>query len=159
MKNVILKIFAILLTVWYSMSIIGFNVHTCSGSGRSFVVTFIDGVTCEDIHPDHVCSKVSCCSDRYHDHCACGGHDGVSFGPQSCCSSDYQVLALTGTLSQNDHEHFDECACGSCPCVGFAVCGAPLLPDEYNFIAYIHAPDPGVASACERQASLSVWRI
>ncbi len=163
MKNVIIKILAVLLTVWYSMSIIGFDVHTCSGSGRSFVVTFVKGLTCEDVHPDHECNKASCCADKHHEYCSCDSpvhsHGSVSVNPESCCSSDYQVLALTGTVSHNDHSHYDECACGNCPCIGFSVCDTPSLFHENEFIAYIPRPGSGVDSACERQASLRVWRI
>ncbi len=157
MKKVIIKILAVLLTVWYSMSIIGFDVHTCSGSGRSFVVTFIEGLTCEDIHPEHSCEKASCCADRHESRCGC--HDGETMRAKSCCSNDYQVLTLTGTVSNNDHDHFDECGCGHCPCVGLPVSGLPSIYHEDNLIAYILSPDSGVGSACERQAALRVWRI
>ena len=51
MKGLITKIFAALLVGWYMMSIIGFGVHTCSGSGKSFVVAFYEEMTCEEIHP------------------------------------------------------------------------------------------------------------
>ncbi len=160
MKNVIIKILAVLLTAWYSMSIIGFDVHTCSGSGESFVVTFVNGLTCADVHPDHVCDKNACCPDRPDDGCCCHHHDhGYSFKAKSCCSSDYQVLTLTGTVSQNDHDHFDECSCGLCPCVGLPTSVAPALSHENNLTAYVHDPDSGVGSACERQAALRVWRI
>ncbi len=83
----------------------------------------------------------------------------MSIGAKSCCSSDYQVLALTGTLCQNDHDHFDECGCGFCPCVGFPVHEAEELRYENNLIAYVTDPESGVGSACERQAALRVWRI
>ncbi len=159
MKKVIIKILAVLLTVWYSMSIIGFDVHTCNGSGRSFVVTFFDGLTCEDIHPDHVCAKASCCSDS-HESCCPKHYEEDCFKTKSCCSSDYQVLVLTGTVnSGNDHEHFDECGCGRCPCVGFSVCEIPAV--EYGNISSAHVIDSGsgVGTACERQAALRVWRI
>ncbi len=156
-----------MLTVWYSMSVIGFDVHTCSGSGRSFVVTFVKGLTCEDIHPEHHCDKASCCTEKHgsccsghaEDHSDCPFCDGESIIAKSCCSSDYQVLALTGTVSHNDHGHYDECCCGFCPCTGFPVCETPALFHENNLIAYIPHPDSGVGSACERQASLRVWRI
>ncbi len=163
MRNLIVKTFAALLLVWYSMSIIGFDVHTCNGSGRSFVVTFIEGLTCEDIHPDHHCSASACCSEKHgrcsHHEDAPASHDCASIMAKSCCSSDYQVLTLTGAVSQNDHEHFDECSCGNCPCVGFCICTAPYSQYENYLIAYTCHPDSGVGSACDRQASLRVWRI
>lgn len=96
MKGLPVKITALLLMMWYSMSIIGFGVHTCSGSGESFVVTFVEGFDCEDIHPEHHCHKGSCCS---HSHGCCEHENHVSIKAKSCCSSDYQVLTLTGTVS------------------------------------------------------------
>ncbi len=164
MKKVIIKVFAAILLVWYSMSIIGFDVHTCSGSGRSFVVTFIEGLTCEDIHPEHVCDASACCAENHEGCCSHHDdapvfHDGVCVSAKSCCSSDYQVLAITGAVPQNDHDHFDECSCGHCPCTGFAVCETPDCQYENYLIAYIQHLDSGVESACERQACLRVWRI
>ncbi len=96
MKGLLTKITALLLVVWYSMSIIGFDIHTCSGSGESFVVTFVEGFECEDIHPEHHCHKGACCS---HQHSCCDDKTHVEIDAKSCCSSDYQVLALTGTVS------------------------------------------------------------
>lgn len=95
MKGLPVKITALLLMMWYSMSIIGFGVHTCSGSGESFVVTFVEGLECEDIHPEHHCHKGACCS---HSHSCCEDTAHEKVAPESCCSSDYQVLALTGTV-------------------------------------------------------------
>ncbi len=163
MKNVIVKILAVMLTVWYSMSVIGFDVHTCSGSGRSFVVTFIEGLTCEDIHPEHSCDKASCCT-SVHDGCCHGHSDHTSdksgnITAKSCCSSDYQVLALTGTLNSQDHDHFDECICGLCPCTGLPVCETPSLYNEFNQVKHIQRPESGADSAGERLAALRVWRI
>ncbi len=159
MKNVIIKILAVLLTVWYSMSVIGFDIHTCNASGRSFVVTFMEGLTCEDIHPEHACDQALCCTDKTAS-CCCGRHDtGCTIKAPSCCSNDYQVLDLTGTLSQGGHEHFDECSCGICPCAGLPVCEAPSVYLGNNLTAYVTHPDSGVVSACQRQAALRVWRI
>lgn len=163
-----------LLVVWYSMSIIGFDVHTCSGSGRSFVASFVKGMTCEDIHPEHVCNPESCCAHE-HDHSCCGhSHhdedcamdhsdclycDGTAFKAQSCCSNDYQVLALTGTMSSDDHRHYDECSCGNCPCVEFpsGIMSRPIQPSL--LLSYIHQSDSGLPAAGDRQAALNIWRI
>ncbi len=157
MKNVIIKTLAVMLTVWYSMSVIGFDVHTCSDSGRSFVVTFIEGMTCGEIHPDDSCDAASCHGN--HESCGCHHTEGFSFRAKSCCSNDYQALALTGTVTAQSHDHFDECGCGHCPCVGFAVCEIPAANIANSTTAYIQGPESGAGTACERQASLHVWRI
>ena len=175
MRNVFIKILAMVLTVWYSMSIIGFDVHTCSGSGRSFVTSFIEGMTCEDIHPEHVCNPESCCADAHEtDGHGCCGHshhegmnthsdclycDGMAFEAKSCCSNDYQVLHLTGTLSSDDHRHYDECGCGLCPCILPYSHGNDTPLVFRNLIAYIQEPDSGLSAAGDRQAALSIWRI
>ncbi len=167
MKNVVIKILAVALTVWYMMSIIGFDVHTCSDSGRSFITTFIEGLACEDIHPEHSCDETAYCTEEHHeccpghaeDHSDCPFCDGVSLVAKSCCSNDYQVLALTGTsLSESQGQH-DDCACGHCPYVGFPVRETLSSSCENKKIEYIPYPDSGVVSACDRQAALRVWRI
>ncbi len=162
MKNVFVKIFAVIMTVWYSMSIIGFDVHTCSGSGESFVVTFINGLTCQDIHPEHSCKTGACHADTPDTGCGCHHHEAssdCSFNVKSCCSNDYQVLSLTGTVSPNEHGHYDECGCGHCPCVGIPSDVSPVCFVENDSIDYIPDPDSGVLPAGERLAVLGVWRI
>ncbi len=157
MKNVIIKTLAVLLTVWYSMSVIGFDVHTCSDSGRSFIVTFLEGTACNEIHPDDSCDTSECHGN--HESCGCSHAEGLYISAKSCCSNDYQALALTGTVISQGHDHFDECGCGHCPCTGFAVCETTSADLEYKTTAYIQDPESGVRTACERQASLRVWRI
>ena len=108
-----MKISAFMLVVWYCMSIIGFDVHTCSESGRSFVTSSILGTECEDIHPEH----------HHHDHCCSGCDDHTSssdedrVSTEGCCTDDIKVLVLTGSNTNDGHRHYDECHCGLCPCV------------------------------------------
>lgn len=159
MRNVVIKVVAVLLAVWYLMSIVGFDVHTCNGSGRSFIASFVEGMTCEDIHPEHVCDPSACCADSHDDHSCCGHCDGTAFEAKSCCSNDYQVLQLTGTVSSDDHRHYDECACGHCPCVEFPLNLMPHPSSSQLLLSHIHKPDSGLSAAGDRQAALSTWRI
>lgn len=91
MKNLVMKIAVVLLTVWYCMSIIGFDVHTCKNSGRTFVATFIEGIACSDIHPEHHCCK-----------CACSHHQDSKSGidADECCTDDYQVITISGCRTE-----------------------------------------------------------
>lgn len=163
MKRFVIKVTALLLTLWYSMSIIGFDVHTCSGSGRSFVATFLEGLTCEDIHPEHSCDPAACCADSHEEHSCCCGHDhdtdGFSFEAKSCCSNDYQVLSLTGTLSSDDHRYHDDSSCGYNPYIGLHSDIAMIPTPASALIAYVHRPDSGFFAACDMQAALNIWRL
>lgn len=158
MKGVITKIVAMLLVLWYSMSIIGFDIHTCHGSGRSFVVTFIEGTACEDIHPEHQCHAHSCC-EAEDASCCHHNNDEPSVAASSCCSNEYQVLALTGVLSSDDHRHYDACGCGCCPYVDLYTCD---LAHDYrydSYQAYIKSPDSGLGVVWDVQTAFNVWRI
>ena len=113
MKNVGTQIMALMLVVWYCLSIIGFGVHTCSASNRSFITNFISGVACEDVHPSEQC-KASCCSGAKHNKCC--GHLSVEVVAEShsagavmvtdetCCHNDYQQIVLTGSGQSNASE-------------------------------------------------------
>lgn len=152
MKKILIKVAAVMALVWYSLGIIGFDVHTCNASGRSFIATFVEGISCEDIHPGHGCGH------EHHD-CTCGHHHSeetvVSY-PQHCCTDDYQALAITGSTSDPSRESGD------------------LISLCFHCNAdYIFAPAPKASVSLERvslwldsrfriscsQALLSVWRI
>lgn len=155
---------AFALMLWYCVSIIGFDVHTCNGSGRSFVATFIDGLSCEDIHSGHshdCCGLVHehelpCCSDDHH--CPRCGGEKIMATP--CCTSDYQVLALTGVIADDFHRHYDECACGNCPCIAVLFPEVPVMMAVSEFLKtnpHLHKAD--IMAGHSLQAALSVWRI
>ena len=147
MRNMPLKICAVLLAVWYLMSIIGFGVHTCMDSQRSFVTSFISGMTCEDVHPEHGCchSHEGCCSHHDEDE-----HEGEDDG--SCCSNEYQALDLTGTPSQDDD-------CFHALYVAEPVAQLLIIPMDLNIIKYSHGPDSGPISPGDIQSVLGIWRI
>lgn len=169
MKGIMTKICAVLLAVWYCMSIIGFDVHTCNGTGRTFVATFAEGLTCADIHPEHHCAHghcraaghtecchEDCCSHTEH---ACGHEGGSELNSPSCCSDSYQSILLTGFRTGDNHRHYDECHCGGCPCViQEYLCG--LTPAGHAASdMHFHIPDPGYIVPCDVQVAFSVWRI
>ena len=155
MKGLATKIVAVLLLVWYSMSIIGFDVHTCSGSGKTFIATVISGTDCEDIHPEHEKSPCRCC---HHDDCKKRSEEeGLSTKP--CCSDDWQMIVLTGVRTSGGHDHFDECSCGLCPCIidlhtevihpYIDICGLRAL----------YKPDSGDFIPLDVQRTYNIWRI
>ena len=153
MKTVVMKISAIMLVVWYCMSIIGFDVHTCRESGRSFVTSSILGTECEDIHPDH-----------HHDHCCsgCENHSSSSddcVSPEDCCTDDIQVLALTGSNINDSHRHYDECHCSLCPCVIEHMSVIDDLRAGTQIQEIIPLPDSGLSATGDVQTFLGVWRI
>ena len=110
MKNVFTSLTAILMVVWYLLSVIGFDVHTCSGSGETYIATVASGFTCEDIHPGpHGMSA-------HHEHSGCGCcHSEKSettdteqgFDTNPCCTDDFQVILLTGTRGADQQQRHD----------------------------------------------------
>lgn len=154
------KMCAMLLMLWYCISIIGFDVHTCSESGRSFVATFLNGMTCEDIHPEHLHDEF-CCHETP-EHSCCGHHHGsdvcLSVDIRSCCSDDYQVLLLTGERMDDDHRNYDECGCWHCFCPeSVTMVQLPAVPDIVPLKYHGGVPDLIVYK--DFQSSLSIWRI
>lgn len=136
----IIRCTAVLIVLWYVFSIIGFDVHTCSHTGKSYVATFVSGYGCDDIHPEHHCGKDCChghrpivvtdisplCDAVLADSCA--GH---------CCEDSIKVLALTGVSQSDGHHHYNECHCGHCLCIAastgvlyFNVVCEHILPDD-----------------------------
>ena len=144
---------AALLAIWYCMSIIGFDVHTCMSSGRTFVSAFTESLACADIHPEHHCCAGPCCSD-HHDH----EHE-ESVDTKSCCSNDYQVIQLSGCRTNDDSEDKYSFCKVSFPCVAD-------VPVRYVAMAKYHAehiqfiePDSGVLPPGDLCATFGVWRI
>jgi hypothetical protein len=116
MKNIGTRIFAFVLVLWYSLSVIGFGVHTCSESNRSFLTSFITGVSCEDIHPAEICSDSCCAKSAQKTTCKCCHEHHVShenepisstaekFAAKACCSNEYQQIDVTGSGQGNAME-------------------------------------------------------
>lgn len=154
MKGIATKVTALLLIVWYSMSIIGFDIHTCNGSGESFVVTFVEGLECEDIHPEHHCTKGSCCS---HSHNGCEDTNQECIKTRSCCSSDYQVLALTGTVLDEKNGADDLNLSLGCHCI----CSDTFWQADLCPLLLKHCVTEGFSPGRmpDIQSLLGVWRI
>lgn len=166
MKDRTLRFSALLLVLWYCFSVIGFEVHTCRASDRSFIATFVSGLTCADIHPDHRCDKGHCCSHASHDCCethdheaGCCGHsedDGMLFQAESCCSNDYLALVITGCATDNE-DRSDIMP----DAVAFPAANAVSDDFQSNISLYIyrHKPDSGPRLNADIQSFLSIWRI
>ena len=107
MKNVITSVAALLLVVWYSLSVIGFDVHTCASSGRTYIATVIGGTDCDDIHPEHHKVKCSCCHHHEHDSESHDGHE--KDGKKPCCTDEWQMIELTGLRTSDEQGDLHGC--------------------------------------------------
>lgn len=139
MKNILTKVSAVLLIVWYSMSIIGFDVHTCRETGNSFVHFSFTSHSCDDIHH----------SDR---------DEGTHHHDEGCCEDEYQVISLTGLRSDDDTDSEDR------PDLIASQCPLALLSGDV--IIYADSNKENVLNVSDKelivpdvQAFYSVWRI
>ena len=128
MKDRILRSSALLLVLWYCFSVIGFGVHTCNASGRSFIATFVIGFTCEDVHPEHDCTSDhrnavlhDCCchhheSEQYEAACSSADAHLPEYDVEDCCcSNDYHVLTITGNTIEEDDKNIISIESIECP--------------------------------------------
>ena len=142
-----------LLVVWYSLSIIGFDVHSCKSTGEVFVASLAGGITCEDIHPDHSCKS--------HGGCRCGHHEHgaeANVGKSDCCTNDLQILELTGVCMSSQQRFSDD---GQSVDYAFNVdlVAETVIPAlQRPLLMYLKHPDPGVVMP-DRQAFFSIWRV
>lgn len=172
MKNIGTRIFAAILVIWYSLSIIGFGVHTCSESNRSFLTSFITGVSCEDVHPTEACGK-ACCEKESQKHgckCCCdhsvevipraatesASSDAPMFAQKKCCSDIYQQIEITGSSQNSGAEQ------GLMPvCLGYCADLSSILLNPLVHSKEIQAralPDL-IVSMAKLRPLLSIWRI
>lgn len=157
MGKVTMKISAFLLAVWYCMSIIGFDVHTCKGSGESFFVTVLQGTECSDIHPDHGCA------DDGHHCCACGHHCGAEHHQEEdcltddgCCSDDIKVLAFTGNRVNDDIRQFHVFMFPYSEIISLeSICAVSCS----RACASLVRPGSGLIVPGDMQSVLGIWRI
>ena len=157
MKKVVAQVSALLLVIWYSLSVIGFDVHTCSTSGETFVATSASGFSCEDVHPEH----------RHHHGCRTGcacnkdsaEHDELSdsYAKKSCCTVDYQVITLTGTRTDDSHRDYSDLISS----VAYAEAATDYSFFEISISGFdaFYKPRPGTIAPRDVQASYNIWRI
>lgn len=162
MRKMFVKYASVLLVLWYSLSIIGFDVHSCKSTGEVFVASLAGGVSCEDIHPEHSCkSHGGCCCHHEKESC-CAGHEtehsDSHVAKEDCCSNDLQVLQLTG-VQMSDNERFGANVHDCQPIFDVDLAMELAVPTlQKSFIKYLEHPDPGVVTP-DRQAFLSIWRV
>ena len=175
MRKMIVKCMSALLVVWYSLSIIGFDVHSCKSTGEVFVASLAGGISCEDVHPEHSCrahgsccghDMITCCEHGTKPCCGheaepcCGhsDHQGESqMGKSDCCSNDLQVLELTGVYASSerstDNDHADAYVLDVDL---FAEMSIPAV--QRPLLTFLKQPDTWVVMP-DRQAFLSIWRV
>ena len=86
------KIVTALLTLYYLLSLCGFNVHHDTVCGRSYLTLLYLGTDCSDIHPDSSCFQHSgtcthsACSQHSEvcTHSNCGKHSGDCGNSKGC---------------------------------------------------------------------------
>ena len=162
MKKAFTSLTAIMLVIWYSLRVIGFDVHTCRDSGESYVVTVLGGTACEDIHPEHDIKDCPCC---HHGHDSCqevetdDRTEGAEVGTHPCCTDDWQMIVLTGCKAQEKHGHYNECHFELCLYTP-DVCAAHSCPDidTYGLLTF-YDPDSGSLVPLDVQRTYNIWRI
>ena len=150
MKNVFTSLTAVMLVIWYSLSVIGFDVHTCSGSGRTYIATVASGFSCEDIHPEtHAHTGCRCC----HSH----ESETAQLDTTPCCSDDFQVIALTGV--RDSHEQ-DDCL-GRTPAQSVCIPTHPVHISDVSVsgLRAFFKPRSGDILPRDVMVSYNIWRI
>lgn len=155
MKNVMMKYVSVLMVVWYCLSIIGFDVHSCAKTGERFVASAIGGVECSDIHPGHSCHEHGSCCAHHSESCH---HDGESVEDSQCCTNDIHVLTDATLASSDVQRHYGEWNSNHCPCELHMMCTASVQHYSVTVSHGYHLPDSGLTSP-GRQALLNIWRI
>jgi len=74
---------SLLLCLWYIMAIAGLDIHSDRHDSRTYVVSLLEGISCEVIHPEDECV---CC----HSH---ETEEGISTFD---CTNDIHLLSLAG---------------------------------------------------------------
>lgn len=102
------KIVTALLTLYYLLSLCGFNVHHDTVCGRSYLTLLYLGTDCSDIHPDSSCCQHSgTCT-----HSACSQHSEVcthsNCGKHSGDCGNSKGREIAGAFSGHCNHCFNE---------------------------------------------------
>ncbi len=153
---------AILLTVTYMLSYIGFGIHTCSCDGTIQVILLFDNLSCETIHA-HIHLKGShehhhgdgCCDEESEtrdsgEGCTHNHEDG-------CCRTD--IMVLTDDQDDSRQTNLVQVSFRTICSSGYLAANAPALPSGlhiiHNHLREAELPDIGGPTLPE----LSVRRI
>ena len=149
MKSIVLKYVSALLAAWYCLSIIGFDVHSCTATRSVFVNSVLLGVTCDEIHPEHDCSgHGSCCTHH-------NAEDSMEITDDGCCTNEIEVLdsVVVTNADEDDYIQFSQML----SCLFIESNYDVLLFSESKESSYI--PDLGRVIQPDCQAVLNIWRI
>lgn len=150
MKNVFLKYMSALLAVWYCLSIIGFDVHSCETTGDTFVASVLNGTTCDDIHPEHDCDRHGSCCHSHED------QDDDNIEDDGCCKNEIEVLECDVLTCAGDDDFIQLGEAVACLFVESDYTTL-LNGDVVSYVSY--CPDSGDLLQSDSQAVLSIWRI
>lgn len=155
-RNVGIRSLAIIVLLWYIMGIVGFNVHTCSASNDSFIVTFIEDMSCNAIHPEELCAPVKTCC------CCCShssetsSHSDESIEASKCCTNEYQMLTSVADRVDETQKiiNFDRLLHGTFQTYADVAADNPCL-------AVFRTNGPPHSFLCARNihSAYGVWRI
>lgn len=103
LKERFIKYFAFILVLWYIVSVTGLDVHTCSHSGKVYVVPLAESTKCSDIHPSDSCSEHACGSMCQEDELSSDCRTESSVSQIPCCENETHNLQITGISSDSRH--------------------------------------------------------
>ena len=89
-KDFLIRITAVAVCLWYSLCIMGFDLHTCTSAGHTYVSSvFKTEGECLSIHPDEACGAGE-------DLCLESHVPALMVGEQisnaACCSDEFEQL-------------------------------------------------------------------
>ncbi len=98
-KEGLIRFFTALMLGVYVLGIVGFDVHSCLASGKSFVVPLWNGeLSCCAIHPEDLCSDGDCCGNCRHGH-------GNDCGTDNDCLHGYGNDCRRHGHPEHNHEN------------------------------------------------------